>query len=55
MNQDLMDLIVQLQERYSIDQADIDVLVDAINETYSGPDNDVSEALNGQFIPEEEA
>ena len=55
MNQDLMDLIVQLQERYSIDQADIDTLVNAINETYSEPDNDVNEALNAQFATEEEA
>ena len=36
--EDLMDLIGQLQERYGIDQADVDTLVDAINQTFVGGD-----------------
>lgn len=53
--QDLMDLIGQLQERYQIDQADIDTLVDAINDTFGVGDNaGVAAAMGDQMIPTEE-
>lgn len=52
---DLMDLIGQLQERYQIDQADIDTLVDAINDTFGVGDNaGVAAAMGDQMIPTEE-
>ena len=41
--EDLMDLIGQLQERYGIDQADIDTLADAINQTFMGGEEVVEE------------
>lgn len=49
--EDLMDLIGQLQERYGIDQADVDTLVDAINQTFTGGE-DVGEELADQSVPE---
>lgn len=52
--QDLMDLIGQLQERYQIDQADIDTLVDAINDTFGVGEGDVGEAMADQSVPEME-
>lgn len=52
--QDLMDLIGQLQERYQIDQADIDTLVDAINDTFGVGEGDVGEAMADQSVPETE-
>jgi hypothetical protein len=52
--QDLMDLIGQLQERYQIDQADIDTLVDAINDTFGVEEGDVGEAMADQSVPEME-
>ena len=51
--EDLMDLIGQLQERYGIDQADVDTLVDAINQTVVGGE-EVGEALADQSLPEME-
>lgn len=51
--EDLMDLIGQLQERYGIDQADIDTLVDAINQTFMGG-NEVVEEMADQSVPEME-
>lgn len=50
--QDLMDLIGQLQERYQIDQADIDTLVDAINDTFGVGEGGVGEAMADQSVPE---
>lgn len=50
---DLMDLIGQLQERYGIDQADVDTLVDAIQQTFMGGE-EVGEALADQSLPEME-
>lgn len=52
--QDLMDLIGQLQERYQIDQADIDTLVDAINDTFGVGEGGVGEAMADQSVPEME-
>lgn len=52
MSQDLMDLIGQLQERYGIDQQDIDVLVDAIEEEM--PAGGVDAAMGDQSVPSEE-
>lgn len=52
--QDLMDLIGQLQERYQIDQADIDTLVDAINDTFGVGEGNVGEAMVDQSVPEME-
>lgn len=52
--QDLMDLIGQLQERYQIDQADVDTLVDAINDTFGVGEGDVGEAMADQSVPETE-
>lgn len=52
--QDLMDLIGQLQERYQIDQADVDTLVDAINDTFGVGEGDVGEAMADQSVPEME-
>lgn len=49
--EDLMDLIGQLQERYGIDQADVDTLVDAINQTFVGGD-EVGNAMSDQSVPE---
>ena len=49
--EDLMDLIGQLQERYGIDQADVDTLVDAINQTFMGGE-EVGEELSDQSVPE---
>ena len=49
--EDLMDLIGQLQERYGIDQADVDTLVDAINETFVGGGT-VGDAMSDQSVPE---
>lgn len=52
MNQDLMDLIGQLQERYQIDQADVDTLVSAIEDTFGvGDDGGVAEAMGDQMVP----
>lgn len=52
MNQDLMDLIGQLQERYQIDQADVDTLVAAIEDTYGvGDDAGVAAAMGDQMVP----
>lgn len=51
--EDLMDLIGQLQERYGIDQADVDTLVDAIQQTFMGGE-EVGEALADQSLPEME-
>lgn len=54
--EDLMDLIGQLQERYQIDQQDIDVLVGAIQETFIGGEEvgeDVGAAIADQGIPED--
>lgn len=48
--EDLMDLIGQLQERYGIDQADVDTLVDAINQTFTGGE-EVPE-MDDQSVPE---
>lgn len=50
--EDLMDLIGQLQERYGIDQADVDTLVDAINQTFTGEGVDAEMA--DQSLPEDE-
>lgn len=52
--QDLMDLIGQLQERYQIDQEDIDTLVDAISDTFGVGEGGVGEAMADQSVPEEE-
>lgn len=55
--EDLMDLIGQLQERYGIDQADIDTLVDAINQTFMGGEEvgeEVGEEMADQSVPEME-
>ena len=49
--EDLMDLIGQLQERYGIAQADVDTLVDAINQTFVGGD-EVGNAMSDQSVPE---
>ena len=49
--EDLMDLIGQLQERYGIAQADVDTLVDAINQTFTGG-GEVEDALADQSVPE---
>lgn len=49
--EDLMDLIGQLQERYSIDQEDVDALVDAINQTFVGGE-EVDDAMADQSVPE---
>lgn len=49
--EDLMDLISQLQERYGIDQADVDTLVDAIQQTFMGGE-EVGEAMADQSVPE---
>lgn len=51
--EDLMDLIGQLQERYGIDQTDIDTLVDAINQTFMGGE-EVGEEMADQSVPEME-
>lgn len=51
--EDLMDLIGQLQERYQIDQQDVDTLVSAIEDTFM-PDGGVGEAMADQAVPEEE-
>lgn len=51
--EDLMDLIGQLQERYQIEQEDIDTLVGAIQETFM-PEGGVGEAMGDQSIPEDE-
>lgn len=51
--EDLMDLIGQLQERYNIDQADIDTLVDAINQTFMGGE-EVGKEMADQSVPEME-
>lgn len=53
MTEDLMDLIGQLQERYQIDQQDVDALVAAIEDTFT-PDDGVGEAMADQGVPEEE-
>ena len=50
MSQDLMDLIGQLQERYGIDQQDVDVLVGAIEEEVSGG---VGATMGDQSVPPE--
>lgn len=52
MSQDLMDLIGQLQERYGIDQQDVDVLVGAIEEEMSA--GGVDAAMGDQSVPPEE-
>ena len=51
MGEDLMDLITQLQERYQIDQADIDTLVEAVNATVN---EQIDAALEGGMQPDEE-
>lgn len=51
--EDLMDLIGQLKERYGIDQADIDTLVDAINQTFMGGE-EVGKEMADQSVPEME-
>jgi hypothetical protein len=51
MGEDLMDLITQLQERYQIDQADIDTLVEAVNTTVN---EQIDAALEGGMEPGEE-
>lgn len=51
---DLMDLIGQLQERYGIDQQDVDALVAAIEDTFTPDDGGVGEAMADQGVPEEE-
>lgn len=51
MGKDLMDLIAQLQERYQIDQADIDTLVEAVNTTVN---EQIDAALEGGMEPGEE-
>lgn len=50
--EDLMELISELQERYQIDQGDIDTLVDAIQQTFIGGE-EVGEAMADQSVPEE--
>lgn len=52
MTEDLMELISELQERYQIDQEDVDTLVSAIEETYA-PSEEMSE-MDDQSIPEME-
>ena len=54
--EDLMDLIGQLQERYDIDQADVDTLVDAINQTFTGGEEvpEMADQSVPEFEPEEE-
>lgn len=52
MSQDLVDLIGQLQERYGIDQQDVDVLVGAIEEEMSA--GGVGAAMGDQSVPPEE-
>lgn len=54
MSQDLMDLIGQLQERYGIEQQDVDVLVGAIQEEIVGGTDEVGAAMADQGIPPEE-
>lgn len=54
MSQDLMDLIGQLQERYGIEQQDVDVLVGAIHEEIAGGTDEVGAAIADQGIPPEE-
>lgn len=54
MSQDLMDLIGQLQERYGIEQQDVDVLVGAIQEEIAGGTDEVGAAMADQGIPPEE-
>lgn len=51
MGEDLMDLITQLQERYQIDQADIDTLVEAVNTTVN---EQIDAALEGGMESGEE-
>ena len=51
MGEDLMYLITQLQERYQIDQADVDTLVEAINTTVN---EEIDAALQGGMEPGEE-
>lgn len=51
--EDLMELISELQERYQIDQDDIDTLVDAIQQTFIGGE-EVGEAMADQSVPEME-
>lgn len=50
MTEDLMDLISELQERYQIDQEDVDALVSAIEETYA-PSEEMPE-MDDQSVPE---
>lgn len=52
MTEDLMELISELQERYQIDQEDVDVLVSAIEETYA-PSEEMPE-MDDQSVPEME-
>lgn len=52
MTEDLMELISELQERYQIEQEDIDVLVSAIEETYV-PSEEMPE-MDDQSVPEME-
>lgn len=52
MTEDLMDLISELQERYQIDQEDVDALVSAIEETYA-PSEEMPE-MDDQSVPEME-
>lgn len=51
MGEDLMDLITQLQERYQIDQEDVDTLVEAVNTTVN---EQIDAALEGNMEPGEE-
>lgn len=52
--EDLMELIGELQDRYQIDQQDVDTLVAAIEDTFMGDDSGVGEAMADQSVPEEE-
>lgn len=52
MTEDLMELISELQERYQIDQEDVDALVSAIEETYA-PSEEMPE-MDDQSVPEME-
>lgn len=52
MTEDLMELISELQERYQIEQEDVDVLVSAIEETYA-PSEEMPE-MDDQSVPEME-
>ena len=54
MTEDLMELISELQERYQIDQEDVDALVAAIEDTFTPDDGGVGEAMADQAVPEEE-